>query len=79
VLGPAIHQPFLQVSILAVDDLCRADCGCEEGRGHAQTSRPWVGFFGGEEAVRRRRARLLDTSCDFIDGRIADIAETGFP
>ena len=35
------------------------------------------GVFGGESGVTRRQSKILDTSV-IIDGRIADIAETGF-
>jgi len=45
-------------------------------KGDLLTLRRWANLFSGERAAKRS-LKILDTSA-IIDGRIADIAETGF-
>ncbi|HEY2016501.1 MAG TPA: PIN domain-containing protein [Bryobacteraceae bacterium] len=74
VLGPATKEPFLQVCIL----LWMAYCGMIVGakKGDMLNLAALGGIFGGEKSSKKS-FKILDTSV-IIDGRIADIAETGF-
>ena len=77
VIGPALPKdtaPFAQVSIL----LWMAYCGLAIGaaKGDLLNLAAFGGVFGGEKASQQS-FKILDTSV-IIDGRIADIAETGF-
>lgn len=66
--------PFLQVCVL----LLMAYCGLVVGanKGDMLNLSALGGIFGGEK-TSKRSFKILDTSV-IIDGRIADIAETGF-
>lgn len=77
VIGSALPKdtaPFAQVSIL----LWMAYCGLAVGaaKGDLLNLAAFGGLFGGEKASQQT-FKILDTSV-IIDGRIADIAETGF-
>jgi len=77
VIGPALPKdagPFIQVSIL----LWMAYCGLAVGaaKGDLLNLAAFGGLFGGEKTAQQT-FKILDTSV-IIDGRIADIAETGF-
>ena len=74
VLGPATHQPFLQVSILLWMTYCGLIVGAKKG--DMLNLAALGGIFGGEKSSKKT-FKILDTSV-IIDGRIADIAETGF-
>ena len=58
----------------AADGLCRPDCGANKG--DLLNLAALGGVFGGEKQLKKSY-KILDTSV-IIDGRIADIAETGF-
>src|ERR1051325_2152472 len=79
VLGRAMPDsyntvPFLQVVVLG----CMTYCGLVVGAAKGETLNLAAlgGLFGGEKASKNA-FKILDTSV-IIDGRIADIAETGF-
>lgn len=77
VIGPALPKdtaPFAQVSIL----LWMAYCGLAVGaaKGDLLNLAAFGGVFGGDSQPQQT-FKILDTSV-IIDGRIADIAETGF-
>src|ERR1051325_772938 len=79
VLGRAMPDsyntvPFLQVVVLG----CMTYCGLVVGatKGEMLNLTALGGLFGGEKASKNS-FKILDTSV-IIDGRIADIAETGF-
>src|SRR5215475_13289283 len=74
VLGPATHQPFLQVCILLWMTYCGMVVGAKKG--DMLNLAALGGIFGGEKSSKKT-FKILDTSV-IIDGRIADIAETGF-
>ena len=66
--------PFLQVMILALMTYCGLVVGA--AKGEMLNLGALGGLFGGEK-VAENSFKILDTSV-IIDGRIADIAETGF-
>ena len=66
--------PFLQVLILALMTYCGLVVGA--AKGEMLNLGALGGLFGGEKAAETS-FKILDTSV-IIDGRIADIAETGF-
>ena len=66
--------PFLQVMILALMTYCGLVVGA--AKGEMLNLGALGGLFGGEKATETS-FKILDTSV-IIDGRIADIAETGF-
>jgi uncharacterized protein YacL len=66
--------PFLQVVLLAWMTYCGLVVGA--AKGDLLNLAALGGLFGGEKAVKNS-FKILDTSV-IIDGRIADIAETGF-
>jgi uncharacterized protein YacL len=66
--------PFLQVLILALMTYCGLVVGA--AKGEMLNLAAFGGLFGGEKATKNS-FKILDTSV-IIDGRIADIAETGF-
>ncbi|BDC53100.1 putative PIN and TRAM-domain containing protein YacL [Bryobacterales bacterium F-183] len=77
VIGPALPKdtaPFAQVSVL----LWMAYCGLAVGaaKGDTLNLSAFGGVFG-TESQPQQTFKILDTSV-IIDGRIADIAETGF-
>jgi uncharacterized protein YacL len=77
VLGTSLHSPsasFLQLSVL----LLMAYVGLVVGGAKGDTLNLGAlgGLFGGEKGLRKSH-NILDTSV-IIDGRIADVAETGF-
>jgi uncharacterized protein YacL len=74
VLEPATHQPFLQVGILLWMTYCGMIVGAKKG--DMLNLAALGGIFGGEKGSKKS-FKILDTSV-IIDGRIADIAETGF-
>ena len=59
----------------ALDGLCRPGGGRQQRR-HAESGRAWAGCSAARPAVGQS-FKILDTSV-IIDGRIADIVETGF-
>ncbi len=65
---------FLQLSLLALMTYCGLVVG--GSKGDMLNLAALGGFFGGEK-VTRNSFKILDTSV-IIDGRIADIVETGF-
>lgn len=67
--------PFLQVLLLLVMTYVGLVVGA--AKGDLLNLSAFGGLFGGEQAVRPQAFKALDTSV-IIDGRIADIAETGF-
>src|SRR5581483_1934172 len=66
--------PFLEVLILALMTYCGLVVGA--AKGDMLNLAAFGGIFGGEK-VTKNSFKILDTSV-IIDGRIADIAETGF-
>jgi len=66
--------PFLEVLILALMTYCGLVVGA--AKGEMLNLGAFGGLFGGEKASKNS-FKILDTSV-IIDGRIADIAETGF-
>jgi uncharacterized protein YacL len=78
VLGQAMpgfrSLPFLQVSVLALMTYCGLVVGA--AKGDMLNLSAFGGLFG-NEAVSKTVFKILDTSV-IIDGRIADIVETGF-
>jgi uncharacterized protein YacL len=66
--------PFLEVLILALMTYCGLVVGA--AKGEMLNLGAFGGLFGGEKATKNS-FKILDTSV-IIDGRIADIAETGF-
>ncbi len=74
VLSPATHEPFLQVCILLWMTYVGLIVGAKKG--DLLNLSALGGIFGGEKSSKKS-FKILDTSV-IIDGRIADIAETGF-
>jgi uncharacterized protein YacL len=78
VLGQALPGyrtvPFLQVAVLALMTYCGLVVGASKGE--MLNLAALGGLFGGEK-VSKTAFKILDTSV-IIDGRIADIVETGF-
>lgn len=77
VIGPALPKdtaPFAQVSILLWMAYCGLAVGAEKG--DLLNLAAFGGVFGGDTQPQQT-FKILDTSV-IIDGRIADIAETGF-
>jgi uncharacterized protein YacL len=78
VLGLALSGfatlPFLQVTVLALMTYCGLVVGA--AKGEMLNLSALGGLFGGEKASKDT-FKILDTSV-IIDGRIADIVETGF-
>lgn len=74
---PSNHDtiPFIQVALL----LWMTYCGIVVGgsKGDVLNLAALGGVFGGEKAGGKQQFKILDTSV-IIDGRIADIVETGF-
>jgi uncharacterized protein YacL len=66
--------PFLEVLVLALMTYCGLVVGA--AKGDMLNLAALGGLFGGEKATKNS-FKILDTSV-IIDGRIADIAETGF-
>ncbi len=66
--------PFLEVLVLALMTYCGLVVGA--AKGEMLNLAAFGGVFGGESATKNS-FKILDTSV-IIDGRIADIAETGF-
>jgi uncharacterized protein YacL len=66
--------PFLEVLILALMTYCGLVVGA--AKGEMLNLAALGGLFGGEKATKNS-FKILDTSV-IIDGRIADVAETGF-
>ncbi|HEY2843902.1 MAG TPA: PIN domain-containing protein [Bryobacteraceae bacterium] len=66
--------PFLEVLVLALMTYCGLVVGADKGE--MLNLAAFGGLFGGEK-VTDNAFKILDTSV-IIDGRIADIAETGF-
>jgi uncharacterized protein YacL len=75
VLGKASAEPFLQVAVLLLMAYIGLVVGAQKG--DMLNLAALGGIFGGEKGGARRSLKILDTSV-IIDGRIADIAETGF-
>jgi len=75
VLGRASAEPFLSLAVL----LWMAYVGLVVGaqKGDMLNLAALGGIFGGEKSSSKKSYKILDTSV-IIDGRIADIAETGF-
>lgn len=80
VLGRAFPQnndtiPFIEISLL----LWMTYCGIVVGgsKGEMLNLAALGGVFGGEKSGSKQQFKILDTSV-IIDGRIADIVETGF-
>ncbi len=67
--------PFLQVMILLWMSYCGMVIGANKGE--MLNLKALGGMFGSEIAIPKEDLKILDTSV-IIDGRIADIAETGF-
>jgi uncharacterized protein YacL len=74
VLSKASPEPFLQVSLLMLMTYIGLIVGAKKG--DMLNLAALGGIFGGEKASKKS-FKILDTSV-IIDGRIADIAETGF-
>jgi uncharacterized protein YacL len=74
VLGHASAEPFLQVAILLLMTYVGLIVGAKKG--DMLNLAALGGLFGGEKSPKKS-FKILDTSV-IIDGRIADIAETGF-
>jgi len=74
VVGRAIVQPFLQLGLLLWMTYVGLIVGAKKGE--MLNLSALGGIFGGEKSSKKT-FKILDTSV-IIDGRIADIAETGF-
>lgn len=74
VLSKATPEPFLQVCVLLLMTYIGLIVGAKKGE--MLNLAALGGIFGGEKSSRKSH-KILDTSV-IIDGRIADIAETGF-
>ena len=74
VLSKAIDQPFLPVGLLLLMTYVGLIVGAKKG--DLLNLAALGGIFGGEK-TSKKSFKILDTSV-IIDGRIADIAETGF-
>jgi uncharacterized protein YacL len=74
VLKNAIDQPFLQLCLLLLMTYVGLIVGAKKG--DMLNLAALGGIFGGEKGSKKS-FKILDTSV-IIDGRIADIAETGF-
>jgi uncharacterized protein YacL len=74
VLSKATPEPFLQVCLLLLMTYIGLIVGANKG--DMLNLAALGGIFGGEKASKKSY-KILDTSV-IIDGRIADIAETGF-
>jgi len=75
VLAKAGADPFLQVTLLLLMTYVGLIVGAQKG--DMLNLAALGGIFGGEKSGSKRSFKILDTSV-IIDGRIADIAETGF-
>jgi uncharacterized protein YacL len=75
VLAKADADPFLQVVVLLLMTYVGLIVGAQKG--DMLNLSALGGIFGGEKSGSKRSFKILDTSV-IIDGRIADIAETGF-
>ncbi|HEY7389300.1 MAG TPA: PIN domain-containing protein [Bryobacteraceae bacterium] len=75
VLGRASSDAFLQVAVLLLMTYIGLVVGAQKG--DMLNLAALGGIFGGEKGGSKRSLKVLDTSV-IIDGRIADIAETGF-
>jgi len=75
VLAKAGADPFLQVGLLLLMTYVGLIVGAQKG--DMLNLAALGGIFGGEKSGSKRSFKILDTSV-IIDGRIADIAETGF-
>jgi uncharacterized protein YacL len=75
VLAKAGAEPFLQVSVLLLMTYVGLIVGAQKG--DMLNLAALGGIFGGEKSGSKRSFKILDTSV-IIDGRIADVAETGF-
>ena len=74
VLSKASPEPFLQISLLLLMTYIGLIVGAKKG--DMLNLAALGGIFGGEK-TSKKTFKILDTSV-IIDGRIADIAETGF-
>ena len=74
VLSKATPEPFLQVCLLLLMTYIGLIVGAKKG--DMLNLAALGGIFGGEKSSKKSH-KILDTSV-IIDGRIADIAETGF-
>ena len=74
VLGHAVSEPFLEVLLLLLMTYVGLIVGAKKG--DLLNLSALGGIFGGEKSSKKT-FKILDTSV-IIDGRIADIAETGF-
>ena len=74
VLGRAVSEPFLEVLLLLLMTYVGLIVGAKKG--DLLNLSALGGIFGGEKSSKKT-FKILDTSV-IIDGRIADIAETGF-
>ncbi len=72
--GPGNTVPFLQIALLAWMTYCGLVVGA--AKGDMLNLAALGGLFGGEVAAKHS-FKILDTSV-IIDGRIADLVETGF-
>ena len=75
VLAKAGADPFLQVAVLLLMTYVGLILGAQKG--DMLNLAALGGIFGGEKSGSKRSFKILDTSV-IIDGRIADVAETGF-
>lgn len=75
VLAKAGADPFLQVTVLLLMTYVGLIVGAQKG--DMLNLAALGGIFGGEKSGSKRSFKILDTSV-IIDGRIADVAETGF-
>jgi uncharacterized protein YacL len=75
VLAKAGADPFLQVAVLLLMTYVGLIVGAQKG--DMLNLAALGGIFGGEKSGSKRSFKILDTSV-IIDGRIADVAETGF-
>jgi uncharacterized protein YacL len=75
VLAKAGADPFLQVAVLLLMTYVGLIVGAQKG--DMLNLAALGGIFGGEKSSSKRTFKILDTSV-IIDGRIADVAETGF-
>ena len=74
VLSKATAEPFVQVGLLLLMTYIGLIVGAKKG--DMLNLAALGGIFGGEK-TSKKSFKILDTSV-IIDGRIADIAETGF-
>lgn len=74
-IPPSATQSFLQIMVMLI--MAYVGLAVGANKGDLLNLAALGGIFGGEKQANKKSYKILDTSV-IIDGRIADIAETGF-